>query len=70
MNPLFEDIDFRKASGSGTGDCVEVAITTHVPDQVGLRDSKNPRSAILVLTSVEWRAFTEGLLAAGPRVVR
>ncbi|WP_017603623.1 DUF397 domain-containing protein [Nocardiopsis alkaliphila] len=62
MNPLFQDTDFRKAGGSGTGDCVEVAITARVPDRVGLRDSKNPRGTILLLTSMEWRAFTEGFL--------
>lgn len=58
MTPLFQDSDFRKANGSGTGDCVEVALTAHTPDAVGLRDSKNPRSTILVLTPAEWVAFT------------
>ncbi|WP_017603620.1 DUF397 domain-containing protein [Nocardiopsis alkaliphila] len=57
-------MDFRKAGGSGTSDCVEVAITARVPEQVGPRDSKNPRDAILVLTVVGWKAFTEGFLEA------
>lgn len=70
MNPLFEDIDFRKASSSSTGDCVEVAITARAPEWVGLRDSKNPRDAVLVLTSVEWRAFTDGFLESGTQTVR
>lgn len=67
MNPLFEDNDFRKASGSATNDCVEVAITARAPEWVGLRDSKNPRGAVLALTSVEWRAFTDGFLEARTR---
>lgn len=58
MNPPFKDTDFRKASGSGTGDCVEVAITQHTPELVGLRDSKNPRSAVLLLAPGEWLALT------------
>ncbi|WP_306366072.1 DUF397 domain-containing protein [Nocardiopsis sp. CC223A] len=58
MNPPFNDMDFRKASGSGSGDCVEVAITGHTPDTIGLRDSKNPREALVLLTSAEWLAFT------------
>lgn len=70
MNPPFEDKDFRKASRSSTGDCVEVAITARVPEWVGLRDSKNPRGAVLALTSMEWRAFTGGFLAAGAQTVR
>lgn len=57
MTPLFDDSDFRKASGSGSGDCVEVAITRHTPDTIGLRDSKNPREALVLLTAAEWRAF-------------
>ena len=61
MTPLFDHADFRKASGSGTGDCVEVAITEHTTDLVGLRDSKNPGSAVLVVTSDEWIAFSGAL---------
>ncbi|MFD6095245.1 DUF397 domain-containing protein [Nocardiopsis flavescens] len=60
MNPLFEDSDFRKAGGSGSGDCVEVAITRHTPDTIGVRDSKNPREALVLLTPGEWLAFTRG----------
>jgi hypothetical protein len=60
MNPLFEDSDFRKAGGSGSGDCVEVAITRHTPGTIGVRDSKNPKEAVVLLTPTEWIAFTCG----------
>lgn len=60
MTSPFNDTDFHKASGSGTGDCVEVAITAHTPGTVGLRDSKNPREALVLLAPVEWLAFTRG----------
>lgn len=60
MTPPFEDTDFRKASGSGTRDCVEAAITEHTPDLVGLRDSKNPHDGVLSFALVEWLAFTTG----------
>lgn len=62
MNPLFKDTDFRKTSGSGTGDCVEVAITEHTTDVDGLRDSKNPRSTVLLIAPGEWLALTGGAL--------
>ena len=54
----FEDTDFRKANGSGTGDCAEVAITEHTTDLVGPRDSKNPRSTVLLVVPGEWLALT------------
>ncbi|WP_017574733.1 DUF397 domain-containing protein [Nocardiopsis kunsanensis] len=60
MYPPFNDTDFRKASGSGTGDCVEDAITAHTPDTIGLRDSKNPRGTLVLLAPAEWLAFTRG----------
>lgn len=66
MNPPFDDADFRKANGSGTGDCVEVAITAHTPDTVGLRDSKNPREALVLLAPAEWLAFTCGTVRNHP----
>ncbi|WDZ88914.1 DUF397 domain-containing protein [Nocardiopsis sp. HUAS JQ3] len=66
MNSPFDDADFRKASGSGTGDCVEVAITAHTPDTVGLRDSKNPREALVLLAPVEWLAFMCGTVRNHP----
>ncbi|GAA1440045.1 DUF397 domain-containing protein [Nocardiopsis tropica] len=60
MDSPFDDADFHKASGSGTGDCVEVAITARNPDTVGLRDSQHPSKDILLLTPAEWLAFTLG----------
>lgn len=52
---------WRKSSYSGNngGDCVEVA--GNLPDLVAIRDSKDPDGPVLVLTPVEWRAFTAGV---------
>lgn len=50
---------WRKSSysgGSGTGDCVEIAF---VPDNVAIRDSKNPRGPRLAFTPVRWRSFVQ-----------
>lgn len=57
------DVIWRKCSysGSGGGNCVEVA---QVPDPaVALRDSKNPDGPQLVFTPDEWRAFVAGVKA-------
>nr|WP_221474957.1 DUF397 domain-containing protein [Sphaerisporangium rubeum] len=42
------------SSGDG-GTCVEV--TTDLPDVVAVRDSKNPRGPVLVVTPAGWRTF-------------
>ncbi|WP_406064034.1 DUF397 domain-containing protein [Micromonospora sp. NBC_00860] len=42
-------------SGSGGGDCVEVA--DNLPGIVGVRDSKDPDGPALVFGPVAWRAF-------------
>lgn len=44
-----------KASASGTGNCVEVA----VGDVVRVRDSKDPDGPVLTFTHSEWEAFLE-----------
>jgi len=51
---------WRKSTRSSAGDnCVEVSFA---PDgSVGVRDSKNREGGILVFTSTEWGAFTEGV---------
>ncbi|GGO31994.1 DUF397 domain-containing protein [Micromonospora parathelypteridis] len=42
-------------SGSGGGNCVEVA--DNLPGVVGVRDSKDPEGPALVFGPVAWRAF-------------
>ncbi|MET8280323.1 DUF397 domain-containing protein [Micromonospora sp. NPDC005174] len=42
-------------SGSGGGDCVEVA--DNLPGIVGVRDSKDPDGPALIFGPASWRAF-------------
>lgn len=42
-------------SGSGGGNCVEVA--DNLPGVVGVRDSKDPAGPALVFRPASWRAF-------------
>ncbi|MEU2608526.1 DUF397 domain-containing protein [Streptomyces albus] len=50
------ELPWRKSSysGSGGGDCVEVAQT---PARVHVRDSKEQRGPILSVPSVQWAVF-------------
>lgn len=43
-----------RSNGGAEGNCVEVAA---LPDQIALRDSKDPAGTVLAFTDVEWRAF-------------
>lgn len=53
---------WRKSRRSGgDNNCVEV---TRVPGVIGVRDSKNPSGAPIVLAASQWRAFV-GLVEAG-----
>lgn len=53
--------NWRKSSHSGSGDqCVEVAALSG--GRRAVRDSKDPGGPALLLTSAEWRAFTEALV--------
>ncbi|WP_328397759.1 DUF397 domain-containing protein [Nocardia sp. NBC_00416] len=45
---------FKSSYSQPSGDCVEVAHTTHA---VGVRDSKNPTGPALVFAPAEWDAF-------------
>jgi Domain of unknown function (DUF397) len=50
---------WRKASASGNGNCVEVAV--NLPGVVAVRDSKDPAGPTLTFTSADWDAFTSRL---------
>lgn len=43
-------------SGTGNGDCVEVAFTAQ---RVAVRDSKNPDRGSIALSAVAWLVFTD-----------
>jgi len=52
---IFKPKEFKKSSLSAQGpDCVEVAMRH---DTIGVRDSKDPASAVLAFTPSEWAAF-------------
>jgi hypothetical protein len=45
---------WRKSSRSGSGNCVEVG---SAPDEVGVRDTKNPQGRTLAVTREAWSRF-------------
>jgi hypothetical protein len=50
---------WRKSSyTSGSGNCVEVA---DLGDLVGVRDSKHPDGAVILVTRAAWRAFVDAV---------
>jgi hypothetical protein len=52
---------WRKAKASqGNGECVEVAF---LDGAVAMRDSKNPKGAVLAFTPGGWAAFKSGVQA-------
>jgi Domain of unknown function (DUF397) len=53
-------LSWRKSSASGTGDCVEVALSNQ---RILVRDSKKRLPYILEFTFSEWRAFLSGVHA-------
>ena len=55
------DAIWRKSSRSGNngGNCVEVA--TSLPDVVAIRDSKDQRGPVLIITPDQWEAFCTGV---------
>ena len=54
-----ENLVWRKSTESGTGDCVEVAITA--AGEVFVRHSRTPNGPVLVFNNQEWRAFLAGV---------
>jgi len=55
---------WRKASASGNGNCVEVAV--NLPGVVAVRDSKDPHGPALTFTPADWHAFAARLRSGGP----
>jgi hypothetical protein len=51
---------WRKSSASGIGNCVQVAQEQGL---VGLRDSKHPEGAVLVVSAAAFSGFVAGLKA-------
>lgn len=49
---------WRKSSKSGQFNCVEVALA---PDNVAVRDSKNPDDGHVTVTLGQWRSFLRTL---------
>jgi hypothetical protein len=54
-------IKSSRSSGSGSGDCVEVA--RNLPGIVAVRDSVNPVAGALVFSPAEWQTFVDGAKA-------
>ena len=55
----YQDLDWRKATASGTNGCVEVA---PMPDGgVAVRDSKDQAGPVLEFTRHEWVSFLDGM---------
>lgn len=47
-------------TGSGSGNCVEVAPLLDGSGRVAVRHSKHPEDAVIVYTRAEWDAFIGG----------
>jgi hypothetical protein len=56
---MIRDGEFRKATGSDTGDCVEVALLPG--GGIRVRDSKDRGGGTLALAEETWQEFTAGL---------
>jgi hypothetical protein len=56
--------EWRRSSRSyGGGNCVEAA--PHHGALIDVRDSKNPRSAVLQFTAAQWNDFVAGVRSGG-----
>jgi hypothetical protein len=49
---------WQKSTFSTVNGCVEVAI---IDGQIAVRNSKDPRGAVLVFSLAEWAAFLDGV---------
>lgn len=56
---MIRDGQFRKASGSDTGGCVEVAALP--VGGVRVRDSKDRGGGVIICTDQTWRAFSTAI---------
>jgi Domain of unknown function (DUF397) len=57
--------EWRRSSRSyGSGQCVEVAARHGA--LIDVRDSKNPRAAVLRFTAAQWRDFVAGVRSGAP----
>jgi hypothetical protein len=54
----FDHAAWRTSTRCSSGTCVEVAFGQGL---VAVRDSKNRRGPMLIFTSSEWEAFTDGV---------
>lgn len=48
----------RSARSYGTGNCLEIAA---LGQRVVVRDSKNPKGAMIRITSAQWNVFVAGV---------
>jgi Domain of unknown function (DUF397) len=55
---------WRKASASGNGNCVEVAV--NLPGVVAVRDSKDPHGPALTFTPAAWHTFAARVRGGNP----
>ncbi|MBU3064637.1 DUF397 domain-containing protein [Nocardia sp. NEAU-G5] len=62
--PTQDEIDWRKSSYSGPhGNCVELARFS--PDQVVMRNSRDPDGPVLTCTRAEFAALVRGIKEGG-----
>jgi hypothetical protein len=54
------DGNWRRSTRCESGGCVEVA---RLGDEVGMRDSTDPNSPVLLFTPVDWKTFVVRVVA-------
>jgi hypothetical protein len=60
MSSDLPDAVWKKSPFSASSNCVERAV---VAGGVAVRDSKDPQGPVLMFTTAEWHAFTQGVRA-------
>lgn len=53
----------KSEASNGVGECVEVGVCQN-PDDVHVRDSKDPGGSALLFSRGEWDGFITGIIAA------